>query len=66
MSARETEPRPGPEQRLESLRFFVAQGPVAPSKSMLDWMQEVEKQLANLRERLNDLPSEFARKGPVW
>jgi hypothetical protein len=67
----EQEPRPGPEQRLESLRFFVQANAgygvdEELPQSLLDWMQEAETQIANLRARLNDLPNTYARKGPVW
>lgn len=57
-----------PHERLESWRFVVAEAESDESRQagLLRWMQEVEDQLANLRDRLNGLPNEFARRPPVW
>ena len=58
-------PQHDPAYRLESLRFFAAERDGFPV-GLDAWMQEVEKQIANLRERLNALPSQFAQKEPRW
>jgi hypothetical protein len=58
--------QPTPEERLEKLRFFTMEGEVPLPKSLGDWMQEVERQITALRDRLNSLPSEYVRRGPSW
>lgn len=56
-----------PEERLESLRFFVQEGGYENlPKALFDWMHEVENQVIALRKRLNDMPNEYARKSPSW
>jgi len=55
-----------PEERLEWLRFCVREGDDNFKSSLTAWMQEVEAQIVALRKSLNDLPNEYARKGPVW
>ncbi len=49
---RDVEPHPGPEQRLESLRFFARESQPELPKSLYDWMQEVETQVVLLRESI--------------
>jgi hypothetical protein len=64
--AKQGDSLPTPEERLEKLRFFTVEGEVPLPKSLGDWMQEVEAQIAALRRRLNGLPAEYAKRGTVW
>jgi dsDNA-binding SOS-regulon protein len=55
-----------PEERLEALRFFLAERDDNLKRSLLDWMQETEEQIADLRKRLNELPLHTTREPIRW
>jgi hypothetical protein len=55
-------PNSTPEERLERLRFFAMEGGETWRRVALgQWMQEVERQIVVLRDRLNEPP----QRGPV-
>lgn len=50
----------------EERRFFVIEGDGIPRQTLGEWMQEVERQIADLRDRLNDLPTHATRPPIRW
>lgn len=63
----EDSPQNDPAYRLESLRFYTVERnePAGVPVGLDAWMQEVEKQIVNLRKRLNE--GQFSvPKGPRW